>query len=270
MVVFPNAKINLGLRVLHKRNDGFHELETIFYPVQLNDAFEVIRSKDVTQFRSSGLMIPGSEQKNLCSDAYALVKQKFPDLPPVQMHLHKKIPIGSGLGGGSSDGAFTLTLLNNMFSLGMTTEQLLDLAMQLGSDCPFFIINKPCIGTGRGELLQRIALDLQKYKLILVHPAFHISTKEVFSNFMAQNRPPKSLREICDQPISTWKNELKNDLEPIVFEKYPEIESIKQQLYDTGALYASMTGSGSAVYGIFESNVDPDLKAFESHAIFQV
>lgn len=274
MLVFPNCKINLGLQILNKREDGFHNLATIFYPVQLKDVLEVIRRDDGLQitddhstklktqnselsFTSSGLEIAGDEQNNLCIKAYNLLKQDFPSLPPVQMHLHKAIPMGAGLGGGSSDGAFALKLLNEIFQLGLNTEQLIIYALQLGSDCPFFILNKPCYATGRGEILEPIDLDLSAYQFAIVNLGIHVHTGWAFEQLKIQSSNTlehPDLRKIIQQPITTWKEDLKNDFEEVVAKQHVEIATIKQQLYEAGALYASMTGSGSTVFGIFEKS----------------
>lgn len=266
MVLFPNCKINIGLNIVGKRTDGYHDLETIFYPVQIKDAVEIIENKNVQRsmvskgvlsdnvlFTMSGLAIDGVIENNLCVKAYQLLKRDFPDLPPVKMHLHKAIPMGAGLGGGSADGAFTLQLLNKKFSLDLTEKQLISYALQLGSDCPFFIINKPCFATGRGEKLEQIDLDLTGYKIIIAHPGIHVSTGSAFSN-INPCLPTRSLKEIVQQPINSWKEDLKNDFEEPIFSKYPEIKKIKDELYNSGAVYASMTGSGSAVYGMFNKS----------------
>ena len=185
-------------------------------------------------------------------------KKDFPQLPAVKIHLHKTIPTGSGLGGGSADGAFMLKLLNQKFDLGLSTEQLLDYALQLGSDCPFFIINKPCFATGRGEFLEPISVDLSAYKFVIANPGIHVSTTEAFS-LLNPSLPSKSIKEIIQQPVETWKAELKNDFEESVFKKYPAIETIKTKMYGSGAVYASMTGSGSTVYGIFRKELEVSL-----------
>lgn len=286
MIVFPNCKINLGLHILNKREDGYHNLETVFYPLQWRDALEVVRGDDGRQtaddsaathnspltthisFSSTGLLIAGDEKNNLCIKAYHLLKKDFPALPPVQMHLHKAIPTGAGLGGGSADGAFALKLLNDKFQLGLSTQQLIDYALHLGSDCPFFIINKPCFATGRGELLETVELDLSAYKFAIVNPGIHVNTGWAFANLSGRSKRPDSeqktdLKHIIQQPISTWKDQLTNDFEEPVSKAHPEIASIKQQLYDAGAVYASMTGSGSTVFGIFEK--EPALKFAESY-----
>ncbi|HMK18473.1 MAG TPA: 4-(cytidine 5'-diphospho)-2-C-methyl-D-erythritol kinase [Chitinophagaceae bacterium] len=251
MVSFPNCKINLGLNIVNKRNDGYHDIETVFFPIHLRDSLEVIE-KEKFEFSTSGFSIEGESEKNLCIKAYNLLKVDLPHLQMVQMHLHKAIPMGAGLGGGSADGAFTLKLLNKKFDLSLSEKQLINYSLQLGSDCPFFILNKPCFATGRGEILEQTELDLSEYKFLIVQPLIHISTAWAFSTIKPL-RPAKSIKQIIQQSISTWKTELINDFENPVFEKYPEIKNIKDSLYDAGAIYASMSGSGSAVYGIFKN-----------------
>lgn len=263
MIVFPNCKINLGLQILNKREDGFHNLETVFYPIPLRDALEVIRLTDDktvanVNFKSTGLTIEGDSHNNLCIKAYDLLKKDFPALPSIQMHLHKTIPMGAGLGGGSSDGAFALKLLNEKFQLGLSIQQLINYALQLGSDCPFFIINKPAFATGRGEVLEEIPPDLSAYHFAIVNPGIHVNTGWAFSSLNLSDSPKRpDLRSIIQQPISTWKDQLINDFEEPVSKAHPEIASIKQQLYDAGALYASMSGSGSTVFGIFSREQKP-------------
>jgi len=240
---------------MRKRNDGYHDLETVFYPIPLQDVIEVIRSGHDMQFTTSGLAIDGAPENNLCMKAYTLLKQRF-NLPPIQLHLHKVIPSGAGLGGGSANAALTLQLLNNKLNLGLSTERLLDLALQLGSDCPFFIINKPCYATGRGEILETIDLSrLRGYKLVLVNPGIHVSTAMAFS-MIKPSQPEKPVREIVAQPVNTWKQELVNDFEEAVVSTHPVIGQIRQTLYDSGAVYAAMSGSGSTVYGLFEQMPD--------------
>lgn len=274
MISFPNCKINLGLQILNKREDGFHNLATVFYPVGWKDVVEVIRNDDGRQtkdysneqnsrltthdisFSSTGLKVAGDPQNNLCIKAYHLLKKDFPSLSPVQMHLYKTIPMGAGLGGGSADGAFTLKLLNEKFQLGLTTQQLIDYALKLGSDCPFFILNQPCYATGRGEVLESVELDLSNYKFVLINPNIHINTAWAFAQLQLKGEPRADLRNIIQQPISTWEEQLINDFEEPVCKAHPEIAAIKQQLYDAGALYASMTGSGSTVFGILEKTAN--------------
>lgn len=264
MIVFPNCKINLGLKITRKRTDGYHDLETVFFPLPLTDVLEVTEDQKGTDisFNHTGLPISGPADSNLCIKAYRLLKQQYPELPPTLMHLHKVIPMGAGLGGGSSDGAYALKLLNEKYNLGAGIEQLLDMALQLGSDCPFFILNKPCIATGRGEIMEPIPLDLSHYRFALVHPGIHVSTAEAFSGITpAPNKTP--LKEIIQLPIEDWKHHLLNDFEQTVFSKHPQLADIKQSLYNAGAIYASMSGSGSSIYGIFpkgEIKLDLDYK----------
>ena len=260
MIIFSNCKINFGLRVLRKRADGYHDLETVFYPIPFQDAIEVIRTgQQQVQFSSSGIELDVRPEQNLCMKAYALLKQSF-DLPPLQLHLHKSVPSGAGLGGGSADAAFTLKLLNNKFNLGLSRERLLDLALQLGSDCPFFIINKPCLGTGRGELFEAVdLLKLKEYKLALVTPGVHVSTAWAFGRLKINNNGA-SIKEVIAQPVASWKHSLVNDFEEAVFNEYPVIRDIKDSLYANGAVYASMSGSGSAVYGLFEKGMETKME----------
>lgn len=256
MILFPNCKINLGLHVVQKRSDGYHELQTVFYPVPFRDILEIIPSQSFN-FQSTGLAIPGDASSNLCVKAYHLMKQRFPELPPVQILLHKIIPMGGGLGGGSSNGSFTLIGLNKLFNLQLSQEELLDMSLQLGSDCPFFIINVPAYATGRGEQMQTLNINLKGYYLVLILPGLHVSTAQAFSG-ITPKQPAKDLQTIISKAPETWKSELVNDFEVSVFTQYPPIEHIKNWLYDQGAVYASMTGTGSTVYGIFSQK--PDLK----------
>ena len=256
MVNFPNAKINLGLNITRKREDGYHDIETVFYPLPIHDALEVITDHNTGEnvlFSSTGLPVQGSSESNLCVQAYMLLKKDFPKLASVKMHLHKTIPMGAGLGGGSADGAFTLQMLNKKFDLKLSKEQLIGYALKLGSDCPFFIINKPCFATGRGEKLEEINANLSAYKIVIVNPAIHISTKTAFEHVIP-TIPRFSIKDIAIQPVQSWKGRLVNDFEEPLFNLYPELQTLKDQLYNTGALYAAMSGSGSTFYGIFEKN----------------
>ena len=256
MIVFPNCKINLGLHILRKRADGYHDLETVFYPVRFTDILELIPDRETSggpvHYSQTGLQIQGEAADNLCVKAYHLLKKDFPELPPVKMHLHKVIPTGAGLGGGSSDAAFTIRLLNDYFKLGLSKEQLLQYALVLGSDCPFFILNKPAFATGRGELLEPVTTDLTSYTLVIVNPGIHVPTAKAFAGIRPA-LPEKSLKEIIAQPVSSWADELVNDFEKPIFYQYPEIAAIKDELYRAGAVYASMSGSGSTVYGLFSA-----------------
>jgi 4-diphosphocytidyl-2-C-methyl-D-erythritol kinase len=266
MVVFPNAKINLGLNIVEKRSDGFHNLETVFLPIALNDILEIIINANAFEdvgFSSSGLIIDTTNQNNLCVKAYHLLKQDY-DLPAIKMHLHKQIPMGAGLGGGSADAAFTLQLLNTKFNLQITEEKLLEYALVLGSDCPFFIINKPCFATSRGEELQPIEMDLTNYKILIVNPRIHISTAQAFTN-IKPSKPSISIKEIIQQPITSWVNNLVNDFEKPIFNVYPSLQNIKDTLYAKGAVYAAMSGTGSTFFGIFNKDFDEDNISFEEH-----
>jgi 4-diphosphocytidyl-2-C-methyl-D-erythritol kinase len=256
MIVFSSCKINLGLCVQQKRADGYHDLETVFYPVPFHDVIEVIRTEQPpVQFSSSGIGVDVPPEQNLCMKAYTLLKRQF-DLPPLQLHLHKSIPSGAGLGGGSANAAFTLRLLNAKLSLGLGTEQLLDLALQLGSDCPFFIVNKPCFAAGRGELLEPVDLPvLQGYQLALINTGIHISTAWAFGKIKIRPAGPQ-VKDVVRQPVESWRHELVNDFEGPVFAEYPTLKAIKDKLYEHGAAYAAMSGSGSGMYGLFEAGVD--------------
>jgi 4-diphosphocytidyl-2-C-methyl-D-erythritol kinase len=273
MVAFPNCKINLGLQVLQKRTDGFHDLETVFYPIPLQDGLEIIQdtdplSKEIT-ITGSGLPVTINREENTCYRAWQLLKKDFPQLPVVRIHLHKVIPAGAGLGGGSADGAFTLSILNKKFNLGLTEERLIGYALELGSDCPFFILNKPCHATGRGEILEELSLDLSSYQFVLVNPGIHINTGWAFSQITpgAKKHPVK---EITGSAVENWKETLKNDFEEPVFLQYPEIKRIKEELYRQGALYASMTGTGSTVYGMFQKDAEPSFHFPASYFIKQI
>ncbi len=249
MIQFPNCKINLGLSILAKRADGYHELETVFYPIAVSDALEILPAANLTMTQT-GIAVPGDPAQNLCLKAYHLLKKDFPTLPAVQMHLHKNIPMGAGLGGGSSDGTAALIILNQQFSLGLNDQQLIDYASQLGSDCPFFVYNKACHATGRGEVLTPIHLDLSNYQFLLVHPGVHIATAWAFQQLKPHSKS-ESIQAIIEKPITDWKNYLINDFEAPVFKAEPKLLVIKDQLYQLGAIYASMSGSGSSLFGIF-------------------
>lgn len=274
MITFPNCKINLGLNIISKRADGFHNLETVFYPVALKDVLEIVKQQHETngvEFTSTGLAVDGDVNNNLCLKAYHILKKDFPPLPAIRMHLHKAIPMGAGLGGGSADGAFTLKLLNEKFGLNLSTEQLIDYSVQLGSDCPFFILNQPCFAEGRGEKLQPINLNLSAYQFLIINPGIHINTGWAFSQIQPK-QPAKSIKDIIDQSILTWKDELINDFEEPVFNIHPEIKGIKENLYSQGAVYASMTGSGSTVFGIFTkeqnlSSIQQQYSGYLTHVV---
>lgn len=251
MLNFPNCKINLGLSVEEKRGDGFHNVSTLLYPVDLTDVLEIVPAEDrVIELVATGLDIPGDPSNNLVLKAYRLLKEKF-DLPPVKIHLHKVVPIGAGLGGGSSDGAAMLMLCNTLFNLNLTIEELQNFAGKLGSDCAFFIQNIPALATGKGDLLEPVHIDLSPYSIVIIKPQIHISTPDAYAWVMPVIKE-KQLLKILNQPVELWRNLLINDFEEPVFKRYPKIQEIKNQLYELGAVYASMTGTGAGVYGLFE------------------
>lgn len=257
MLSFPNAKINLGLRVLRKRSDGFHDIETVLYPIGWCDVLEIIKTSDglTPQFIISGLDINAKESdvskdENLVIKTYKLLQTDF-DLPPVYVHLHKAIPAGAGLGGGSSDAAHTLKTLNQIAELHLNEQQQLNYLKKIGSDCAFFLQNKPAYATGRGEVLCPVDVDLSGHWILVVKPEIHINTGEAYS-WVTPDKTRASILEIIGKPIQQWKEFLTNDFETPVFNRHPVLAQIKQELYQQGALYAAMSGSGSAVYGIFD------------------
>jgi 4-diphosphocytidyl-2-C-methyl-D-erythritol kinase len=264
MIIFPNAKVNFGLNIISKRADGFHNIESVFVPVEIKDALEFIPSESL-EFKTSGLTIPGNSNDNLILKAYKLIKSKH-EIPFLKIHLHKVIPMGAGLGGGSADAAFFLNGLNDYFKLNIPENELLQLASQLGSDCAFFIKNNISLATEKGEILNPISLDLSSCKICIIHPVIHVNTAWAYSRIMPKS-PQKSVSEILKQPIETWKNELINDFEKPVFENHPEIELLKNELYKNGAIYASMSGSGSAVFGIFKNEI-PNFTLNKNFAVF--
>ena len=242
-----------------KRADGFHNIESIFYPVHFEDVLEILPA-DSFSFHGHGIPVTGKTSDNLCVKAYELLRQQH-DLPAVEMHLLKNIPAGAGLGGGSSDASYTLKLLNEVFDLNIDRPQLEKYAAQLGSDCPFFIANTSAYISGRGEMLEPVDLSLKGYYITIVHPGIHISTREAFAN-LKPSAADISIKEIIKKPVEQWKDLLRNDFEAYAFQTYPVLTEIKQKLYDAGAIYASMSGSGSAVYGIAEKEISVSLKDF--------
>ena len=257
MITYPNAKINLGLNIVEKRPDGYHNLETIFYPIALQDALEVTQLEGEKEYALalSGTPIEGDPDQNLVVKAYKLLKSDFPNLPPVNIHMFKHIPTGAGLGGGSADAAFMLKLLNDKFQLKLSVEQLEEYASRLGADCAFFIQNKPVFASGIGNIFEQVQVSLKGYYIVLVKPDVFVSTKEAYS-LVKPKKPAQSLKEIARMPVETWRATMKNDFEESVFKLYPEIAAIKDKLYDMGAIYASMSGSGSSVFGIFREQVE--------------
>jgi 4-diphosphocytidyl-2-C-methyl-D-erythritol kinase len=258
MIVFPNAKINIGLNIIARRPDGYHDLETVFYPVKINDVLEVVEA-DKLSFESSGLDIPGRLEDNLCIKGYHLLKKDH-DLPPVKIHLQKNIPIGAGLGGGSADAAFFIKLMNDKFGLGLSLERMEDYARVLGADCAFFIQSKPVFAFEKGDELESINLDLSAYKIVLVMPDEHVSTAEAYRG-VKPAPVSESLYDLIEKPLTAWRGHIKNDFEGHIFRDHPVIRGVKAELYEYGALYASMSGSGASVFGIFENT--PNLQAME-------
>lgn len=262
MISFPNAKINIGLSVTEKRSDGFHNLETVFYPVGWNDILEIVDSETLA-FSSSGINLNIDSENNLVKKAYNLLSNDF-NLSPVKIHLHKSIPFGAGLGGGSSDAAFMLKMLNDQNNLGLSTSDLQRYALQLGSDCAFFINNLPVFASGRGEIFTKIDIRLNDLFIIIVKPEVTVNTASAFKLIVPQ-KPEKSLIDLIKLPINTWKYHISNQFEIPVIEQFPVIGTIKNQLYDLGAIYASMSGSGSSIFGIFEAEPSNWKDTFNPH-----
>lgn len=255
MTVYPPAKINIGLWVTEKRPDGFHNIETVFYPIVLHDTLNIEISGTAAtgnpDFECTGISLPDSNPAdNLCCKAYRLLCNDF-GLPPVKIRLHKAIPVGAGLGGGSSDAAYTLQVINDMFHLGIPHSELAGYASRLGSDCAFFLQHAPALGTGKGDILKPVPLSLAGYHFLLVKPPVFVSTADAYSSITPE-KPQQHLQKLLQKPLSEWRNAVVNDFEKPVFARFPEIKQIKEKLYSEGAVYASMSGSGSSVYGIFE------------------
>lgn len=256
MVNFPNAKINLGLHVVNKRDDGYHNIETIFYPVRLYDALEIQPASGAGGMTVYGLDIPGDPADNLCLKALHLIRRDYPRIPDVDIHLLKHIPFGAGLGGGSADAAFLLKLLNERFTLGLSIPQLKHYCDLLGSDCAFFIENKPLYATGRGNELSTLNFPFDGLKIVLIKPDVHVSTAMAYAN-VSPRQPDGDLRELIRLPLEEWEGKVKNDFELAVFKSMPALSRVKKELYDRGAVYASMSGSGSAFFGIFREYPNP-------------
>ena len=276
MICFPNAKINIGLNITEKRPDGFHNIESVMYPLTgiVYDALEITtpprpspKEREI-ELVSSGIKIPGNENENLCVKAYDLIKKDYPQLPSIKIYLHKAIPIGAGLGGGSADAAFFIRLLNDSFELGLAWGEMHHYAKQLGSDCSFFISNKPVFAKGKGDEFESLNFSLSNYHIALVYPNIHINTAKAYSGVIPK-KPLRSLEnDILNLPIEQWKKFIHNDFEDSVFPQHPELKKIKEKLYSLGAIYASMSGSGSAVYGIFKK--EPKLKnAFQKYQVWE-
>ena len=266
MVTFPPAKINLGLRILRKRADGYHDLESCLVPVGWCDLLEVMEA-DTFSFQASGLPIPGDEGNNLCVRAYQLLQQAF-SLPPVQIYLHKIIPMGAGLGGGSSDAASMLVTLNELFGLSLEPSALEHYAAQLGSDCPFFIRNQPQMAYGTGIRLEEISLDVSGKHIVLVYPNVAVTTAEAYANVHPRERDTSLAEPLQTLPMTDWKDHIGNDFEASVFSQHPVLAEIKEHLYEHGATYASMSGSGSTVYGVFDKAITLPT-AWEEYTVWQ-
>ncbi len=258
MIVYPNAKINIGLRVLSKRADGFHNIETCFYPLSLSDILEFVDTSGELEFTSSGISIPGESEDNICMKAWKLMHDAY-NIPPVKIHLHKVIPIGAGLGGGSADGAYMLKALSDYFNLNIENSKLFELAGRLGSDCSFFLLNLPAIGVGRGEILESVKLNLDDYKIVLINPGIHVSTALAYSGVVPQ-QPESKLEDLLKHPVELWGDSISNDFESGVFKKFPEILDVKNQLKELGASYTAMSGSGSSVFGLFKEDIPRSIK----------
>lgn len=270
MLSFPNCKINIGLYITNKRTDGYHDLETVFYPIRsFHDALEVMPAKEESRLNITGLDIDGSNTNNLVWKAYTLMHARFPaKIPKLDIYLRKALPMGAGLGGGSADGSYMLKLLNDFCKLELSNEYLEKVALELGSDCPFFIKNSPCFAMGRGEKMYPSSLDLSKYSIQLICPELSISTKEAFS-IITPRSASFDLRQLTELPIERWKDTIKNDFEHPVFQQHPILSTIKKELYKQGAIYASMSGSGSTIYGIFpkskKANISLDIDYTEHY-----
>ncbi len=265
MLCFPNAKINLGLYITAKRNDGYHDIITVMVPCGLSDILEFVRS-DRDILTCTGLDTGACNEENLVMKALELLRSDHA-IPPLHVHLHKVIPTGAGLGGGSADAAFMLQTLNSFFKLGITRQKLAGYAARLGSDCAFFIENKPALATGRGEKLEKINLPaLEDHYLVLLNPGFPVSTREAYTGIIPEH-PPADIKDLLAGPVESWKEQLTNQFEKTVFELHPTIRSLKDRLYQKGALYASMSGSGSTVFGIFRD--EPQLSEFKNEVIYK-
>ncbi len=266
MVVFPNAKINIGLNIVKKLSNGYHSIESCFYPIPLTDALEAIESNTLS-FASSGIEIPGNKTDNLCLKAYHLVKEGY-DVPTVAIHLHKNIPIGAGLGGGSADGAFMIKLLNEKFNFGMSVVEMEKLAAKLGSDCPFFIKNEPVFVEGTGNLFSEINFSLQGKFLVVVMPEIHVSTAQAYAGVSPQKPASNLKKDLTTLGLSAFQSVVKNDFEKSVFGRFPALVEIKEALLKAGAIYASMSGSGSSIFGVFENK--PEFSSEHSFQVFEL
>lgn len=254
MITFPNAKINLGLNIVEKRADGYHNIETVFYPIPIKDALEFVPSQGETHFSLSGIDVGGDAESNLVMRALRMMEREY-DIPSLEISMEKAIPFGAGLGGGSADAAFMLKMLNEAFDLRLSDGELEDYASRLGADCAFFVKNRPVFASGIGNVFEPIDFTLKGLFLVLVKPDIHVSTPQAYS-LVRPHAPEHPIRETLQRPIAEWRERLVNDFEASVFPKFPAIGEIKELLYQQGALYASMSGSGSSLFGIFDKEVD--------------
>ncbi len=269
MILFPNCKINIGLRILSKRADGYHELETLMYPVRgLCDALEIIPGEtEGVSFSASGLPVDAPLEKNLCIRAYEALRRRYP-LGGVKIHLHKKVPMGAGLGGGSADAAYVIRGLSELFGLGLSLSEMEAVAAEIGSDTAFFVSGSPALATGRGEVLRPVEFSLRGYRLVIVKPSFGVSTAQAY----ARVKPAPtdvSLWHLLAQPVSAWKDSVFNDFEPSVFAQFPHLKHLKECLYEAGATYAAMSGSGSAIFGLFPGNETIPLPNLSDEFVYQ-
>ncbi len=270
MLVYPHAKINIGLNIVEKRTDGYHNLQTVFYPIPLQDVLEVKTLENSNApylLQQVGTIVDGTPADNLVIKVYEDLRKDF-DLPPLDIYLHKKIPTGAGLGGGSSDAAAMMNLLNEQYGLGLTTEEMQQRVGRLGADCAFFITSRPAYATGIGDVLTPIELDLKGWVIVLVKPAVSVSTRDAYSK-VCPHQPEHDLVEALKRPVKEWRKYVKNDFEESVFPLYPQIGAIKETLYDMGAAYAAMSGSGSTVFGLFRHKQDSVNKVFSDCFTFQ-
>lgn len=254
MITFPNAKINLGLNIVERRPDGYHNIETVFYPIPLTDVLEIVPAPEGAQttLTCTGNTVDCPVEKNLVMKAYRLMQERY-HLPAVEIHLHKHIPDGAGLGGGSSDAAHTLLMLNQLFNIGLADKELASLAATLGADCAFFVYNRPMLATGIGDVLTPIEVNLHGHALLLVKPPMGVDTRTAYSRVTPQV-PAMPLNDIIGRPLASWDGLLVNDFEPSVFAALPQLWLIKARLLDAGAQYAAMSGSGSTIFGIFDND----------------
>lgn len=269
MIIFPNAKINLGLNIIRRRKDGFHDIETCFVPVPWREALEIVPAPEgkKTTLNITGLPVPGQDGQNLVMRAFKALHKDF-QLPASTIYLHKVLPMGAGLGGGSSDAAHALQCLNDLYGLYLSDNILELYASDLGSDCPFFLYKRPMLASGRGEILEEIELDLTGLHIGIVHPGVHIGTKEAYAG-VSPMEPATSMKDILLSPVDTWKDRLTNQFEESILPNHPEIKEIKDKMYNEGAVYSSMTGSGSAVYGLFTSAPDMAGQFSEEYTYWQ-